>query len=107
MNWTVSRLSVTEGDVVRLSGEVFGSYARPIEIGAVCAETVAVGVEKGMNINSRHCCLHDVDMSHRTTHCVWICFCLQPFLVKISTLQLELIFTSQMLIPLEVDLIKW
>lgn len=50
INWTVSRLSVTEGDVVKLSGEVFGSYARPIEIGVVCEETGAVGVEKGTNI---------------------------------------------------------
>ena len=50
INWTVAGLLVTEGDVVRLSGEVFGRFAVPIEIGVVCKETFAVGIEKGMNI---------------------------------------------------------
>ena len=57
INWTVSRLSVTEGDAVKLYGEVFGSYANPIEIGVVCAETDATGNEPGMNMHhSRHYC---------------------------------------------------
>ena len=50
VNFTVSRaISVTEGDVVRLSGEVFGIYANEVAIGFECSETIATDVEPGMD----------------------------------------------------------
>ena len=36
ISWTVSHASVTEGDVVRLSGTALGIYANPVAIGVYC-----------------------------------------------------------------------
>ena len=50
VNWRVSRaILVTEGDVVRLSGEAFGIYASEVAIGVECSETIATDVEPGMD----------------------------------------------------------
>ena len=52
VNFTVSRaISVTEGAVVRLSGEAFGIYANEIVIGVECSETTSTGtdVEPGVD----------------------------------------------------------
>ena len=50
VNFTTSRaISVTEGAVVRLSGEAFGIYADKIAIGVDCSETIATDVEPGMD----------------------------------------------------------
>ena len=52
VNLTISQpINVTEGDhvTVRLSGEAFGIYAKPIAIGVICAEVIATDVEPGMD----------------------------------------------------------
>ena len=50
VNWTISRvISVTEGDVMRLSGEAFGIYANEVQIDVECSETIATDVEPGMD----------------------------------------------------------
>ena len=52
VNWTVSRVSVTEGDVVRLSGTALGIYANSIAIGVYCkcSHFFSSEVETGMDI---------------------------------------------------------
>ena len=48
---TQTMINVTEGDgvTVKLSAEAFGKYAYAIEVGVVCAETIAADVEPGMD----------------------------------------------------------
>ena len=40
---------MTEGDVVELRGEAFGTYENKIEIGVECSKTIATDVEPGMD----------------------------------------------------------
>ena len=47
---------MTEGDVVRLTGEAFGIYANEIAIGVECSESIAPNVEPGMLA----CCLQEL-----------------------------------------------
>ena len=50
VNWTISQpIDVTEGDGVILTvfGAATGIYAKPIEIGVVCAEVIATDVRPG------------------------------------------------------------
>ena len=54
VRWTESRMKVAEGDgeIVRLSGEAVGIYAKPIAIGVFCTEINATDVEPGIDISS-------------------------------------------------------
>ena len=50
VNWTISQpINVTEGDgvILRVFGAATGIYAKPIEIGVVCAGVIATDVRPG------------------------------------------------------------
>ena len=52
VSWIISEpIQVREGEGVRLEvfAQAFGVYAIPVEIGVVCAETIATGVPPGMD----------------------------------------------------------
>ena len=100
VNWTISEaISVTEGDVVRLSAEVFGRYAIVIAIGVDCTGTLATNVKPGMDTVSMI-----LEMTLRLTQQSWS---LQLHKVLTSILQLES-FTLLMWEPYRVaQLTKW
>ena len=85
VSWIISEpVEVTEGErdsdghliLLELYAHVFGFYASPIEIGVVCAESIATGVPPGADTTSSTDTLEHAIIYHSSP------ICLQPTLTE-------------------------